>query len=160
MKRQAFQPGEIRAESSSSADNDIDVSNLQEEINMEKEYKVNGKVTYPQGAASRTTYTLIDDVGNMINLNADTDTDFDYGDAVVMSITKKDATASTTVDPVTGSVTISDTTANAENTATTTDTAPTDTAENTTATDTAKSDATTTADTTDTQAASTETEAD
>ena len=72
---------------------------------MQKEYKVNGKVTYPQGAASRTTYTLIDDVGNMINLNADTDTDFDYGDAVVMTITKKsgvkaDASeAPTTVDP-------------------------------------------------------------
>lgn len=46
---------------------------------MKKEYKVNGKVTYPQGVASRTTYTLIDDVGNMINLNADIDTEFDYG---------------------------------------------------------------------------------
>ena len=39
---------------------------------MKKEYKVNGKVTYPQGVVSRTTYTLIDDVGNMINLNTDT----------------------------------------------------------------------------------------
>ena len=78
---------------------------------MKKEFKVNGKVTYPQGAASRTTYTLIDDVGNMINLNADTDTDFDYGDAVVMTVTKKGeakadtSEATTTVDPVTGSVT-------------------------------------------------------
>lgn len=110
---------------------------------MKKEFKVNGKVTYPQGAASRTTYTLIDDVGNMINLNADTDTDFDYGDAVVMTITKKNAQISTAVDPVTGSVT----------TGNTTTTAPTDTA----STDTVKSDATTTADTTetDTQTAST-----
>lgn len=77
---------------------------------MKKEFKVNGKVTYPQGAASRTTYTLIDDVGNMINLNADTDTDFDYGDAVVMTITKKNAQISTTVDPATGSVTTGNTT--------------------------------------------------
>jgi hypothetical protein len=44
---------------------------------MKKEFKVNGKVTYPQGAASRTTYTLIDDTGNMITLNADTNTDFE-----------------------------------------------------------------------------------
>lgn len=121
---------------------------------MKKEFKVNGKVTYPQGAASRTTYTLIDDVGNMINLNADTDTDFDYGDAVVMTITKKNAQISTTVDPVTGSVT----------TGNTTTTAPTDTATDTASTDTAKSDATTATDTatTDAQAASstaTETEA-
>jgi hypothetical protein len=115
---------------------------------MKKEFKVNGKVTYPQGAASRTTYTLIDDVGNMINLNADTDTDFDYGDAVVMTITKKNAQISTTVDPVTGSVTAGNTTT----------TAKTDTSA-----DTAKSDAATTADATttndttdaDTQAAST-----
>lgn len=28
---------------------------------MKKEFKVNGKVTYPQGVASRTTYTLIGD---------------------------------------------------------------------------------------------------
>lgn len=114
---------------------------------MKKEYKVNGKVTYPQGVVSRTTYTLIDDVGNMINLNADTDTDFDYGDAVIMTLTKKsggkaDASETpTTVDPVSGSVT-------------------TDTA----STDTAKPDATTTADTTDTDtqaapAAATESEA-
>ena len=118
---------------------------------MKKEFKVNGKVTYPQGAASRTTYTLIDDVGNMINLNADTDTDFDYGDAVIMTITKKsgvkaDASETpTTVDPVTGSV-------------------ATDTTANTASTDTAKSDATTAADTTDTgtqtaPTATTETEA-
>lgn len=112
---------------------------------MKKEFKVNGKVTYPQGAASRTTYTLIDDVGNMINLNADTDTDFDYGDAVVMTIIKKAATAPTTVDPVTGSVTAGDTTT----------TAKTDTSA-----DTVKSDATTATDTatTDAQAASTATE--
>ena len=122
---------------------------------MKKEFKVNGKVTYPQGAASRTTYTLIDDVGTMINLNADTDTDFDYGDAVIMTLTKKSGVkadiseAPTTVDPVTGSVT-------KDNTATT---ATTDTTADTASTNTANPDATTTADTTDTQAASTETEA-
>lgn len=44
---------------------------------MKKEFTVNGKVTYPQGTASRTTYTLIDDAGNMITLNADTNTDFE-----------------------------------------------------------------------------------
>ena len=83
---------------------------------MKKEFKVNGKVTYPQGVVSRTTYTLIDDVGNMINLNADIDTEFDYGDAVIMAITKNrgvkaDASeAPTTVDPVTGSVTTGNTT--------------------------------------------------
>lgn len=33
---------------------------------MKKEFKVNGKVTYPQGTTSRTTYTLIDSTGNMI----------------------------------------------------------------------------------------------
>lgn len=94
---------------------------------MKKEFKVNGKVTYPQGAASRTTYTLIDDVGNMINLNADTDTDFDYGDAVIMTLTKKsgvkaDASeAPTAVDPVSGSVT-TDNTATTATTADTTDT--------------------------------------
>lgn len=110
---------------------------------MKKEYKVNGKVTYPQGVVSRTTYTLIDDVGNMINLNADTDTDFDYGDAVIMTLTKKsggkaDASeAPTTVDPVSGSVT----TDNTATTATTADTA---------SPDTAKTDATTTADISDT----------
>lgn len=82
---------------------------------MKKEFKVNGKVTYPQGVVSRTTYTLIDDVGNMINLNADIDTEFDYGDAVIMALTKKsgvkaDASeAPTTVDPVTGSVTTGNT---------------------------------------------------
>lgn len=124
---------------------------------MKKEFKVNGKVTYPQGAASRTTYTLIDDVGNMINLNVDTDTDFDYGDAVVMTVTKKGevkvdtSAAPTTVDPVTGSVTTGDT--------------PT-TAKTDTSADTVKSDATTTVDATtttdtataDAQAASTATE--
>lgn len=125
---------------------------------MKKEFKVNGKVTYPQGTASRTTYTLIDDVGNMINLNADTDTDFDYGDAVVMTIAKKNAQISTTVDPVTGSVTTDNATANTENTATTADTAATtDTTADTATPNTAESDATTTADTTDidNQAAST-----
>nr|DAY77180.1 MAG TPA: hypothetical protein [Caudoviricetes sp.] len=110
---------------------------------MKKEYKVNGKVTYPQGMASRTTYTLIDDVGNMINLNADIDTEFDYGDAVIMTLTKKSGVkadtseAPTTVDPVTGSVT-------ADYTATT------DTSADIASTDTANPDATTTADTTDT----------
>lgn len=110
---------------------------------MKKEYKVNGKVTYPQGVASRTTYTLIDDVGNMINLNADIDTDFDYGDAVIMTLTKKSGVkadtseAPTTVDPVTGSVT-------------TDNTVTTDTTADTASTDTAKPDATTAADTTDT----------
>lgn len=124
---------------------------------MKKEYKVNGKVTYPQGMASRTTYTLIDDVGNMINLNADIDTEFDYGDAVIMTITKKNrvkadtSEAPTTVDTVTGSVT-------------TDNTATTDTTSDTASTDTAKPDATTTADTTDTgtqtaPTAATETEA-
>ncbi|WP_370852092.1 hypothetical protein [Megasphaera elsdenii] len=117
---------------------------------MKKEFKVNGKVTYPQGVASRTTYTLIDDVGNMINLNADIDTDFDYGDAVILTVTKKGeakadtSEAPTTVDPVTGSVTAGDTTT----------TAKTDTSA-----DTDKSDAATTADATtataDSQAAST-----
>lgn len=108
---------------------------------MKKEFKVNGKVTYPQGAASRTTYTLIDDVGNMINLNADTDTDFDYGDAVVMTVTKKGEAkadtneALTTVDPVTGSVTAGNTTT---------------TAKMDTSADTVKSDAATTADATTT----------
>lgn len=119
---------------------------------MKKEFKVNGKVTYPQGVASRTTYTLIDDVGNMINLNADTDTDFDYGDAVVMTITKKNAQISTTVDPVTGSVTTGDTTT----------TAKTDTSADTVKSDaTTAADATTTADTaaTDTTSTTTETEA-
>lgn len=105
---------------------------------MKKEFKVNGKVTYPQGVASRTTYTLIDDVGNMINLNADTDTDFDYGDAVVMTIIKKNAQISAKVDPVTGSVTTNNATANTENTATTADTAKSDA---TTTTDTATADA-------------------
>lgn len=126
---------------------------------MKKEFKVNGKVTYPQGAASRTTYTLIDDVGNMINLNADTDTDFDYGDAVILTVTKKGEAkadtneAPTAVDPVTGSVTAGNTTTTA-----TTDTSA----------DTVKSDAATTADattttdttaTTDTTSTTTETEA-
>ncbi len=119
---------------------------------MKKEFKVNGKVTYPQGAASRTTYTLIDDVGNMITLYADTDTDFDYGDDVVMNLEKK-STASGVSDSVTGSVTTGDTTT----------TAPTDT----TSTDTDKSDATTAADATttadtaatDTTSTTTETEA-
>ena len=126
---------------------------------MKKEFKVNGKVTYPQGAASRTTYTLIDDAGTMVNLNADTDTDFDYGDAVVMTVTKKcgvkadTSEATTTVDPVTGSVTAGNTTTTAP-TDTVTDAAKSDA---TTTADAAKSDATTTADTTgtDTQAAST-----
>lgn len=133
---------------------------------MKKEFKVNGKVTYPQGAASRTVYTLIDDVGNMISLNADSDTDFDYGDAVVMTIAKKNAQISTTVDPVTGSVTTDNATANTENTATTADTAATtDTTADTATLNTAKSGAAITADTTDTgtQAASTaatETEAE
>lgn len=72
---------------------------------MEKEFKVNGKVTYPQGTSSRTTYTLIDNAGNMITLNADTNTDFDYGDAVVMTLEKKSATT-TTADNVSGSVLI------------------------------------------------------
>lgn len=74
---------------------------------MKKEFKVNGKVTYPQGAASRTTYTLIDDAGNMITLNADTDTDFDYGDAVVMDLEKKN-TLTAAVDNVSGSVILED----------------------------------------------------
>ena len=123
---------------------------------MKKEYKVNGKVTYPQGMVSRTTYTLIDDVGNMINLNADIDTDFDYGDAVIMILTKKNGVKATsekptTVDPISGSVT-------------TDNTATTDTTADTASMDTAKPDATTTADTTDTgtqtaAAAATETEA-
>lgn len=121
---------------------------------MKKEFKVNGKVTYPQGAASRTTYTLIDDAGTMINLNADTDTDFDYGDAVILTVAKKGevkadtSAAPTTVDPVTGSVTVG-------NTATT---AKMDTSADTVKSDaTTTVDATTTADTTgtDTQAAST-----
>lgn len=83
---------------------------------MKKEFKVNGKVTYPQGTTSRTTYTLIDSTGNMITLAATTDTDFDYGDAVIMTITKKsgvkaDASETpTTVDPVTGSVATDNTT--------------------------------------------------
>lgn len=124
---------------------------------MKKEFKVNGKVTYPQGAASRTTYNLIDDVGNMINLNADTDTDFDYGDAVVMTVNKKGeakadtSEATTPVDPVTGSVTAGNTTT----------TAKMDTSADTVKSDaTTTVDATTTADTTgtDTQAASTATE--
>lgn len=112
---------------------------------MKKEFKVNGKVTYPQGVVSRTTYTLIDDVGNMINLNADTDTDFDYGDAVIMTLTKKSggkadtSEAPTTVDPVSGSVTTN--TASTATTGTTADTA---------STNTAKPDAATAADTTDT----------
>lgn len=123
---------------------------------MKKGFKVNGKVTYPQGAASRTTYTLIDDVGNMINLNADIDTDFDYGDAVIMTLTKKsgvkaDTSAPTTVDPVSGSVTPDKT-------------ATTDTTADTASTDTAKPDSDTAADTTDTgtqtaPTAATETEA-
>lgn len=113
---------------------------------MKKEFKVNGKVTYPQGTTSRTAYTLIDSTGNMITLAATTDTDFDYGDDVVMDLEKKDVVV-TTADNVSGSVTTSTATA----------TASTDTA-----TDTTAADATTTADTaaTDTTSTTTETEAE
>lgn len=77
---------------------------------MKKEFKVNGKVTYPQGTTSRTTYTLINNTGNMITLAATTDTDFDYGDDVVMDLEKKDVVV-TTADNVSGSVTTSTATA-------------------------------------------------
>lgn len=82
---------------------------------MKKEFKVNGKVTYPQGITSRTTYTFIDDAGNMITLNADTDTDFAYGDAVVMDLEKKNTlTAAETTTDTTTTTTDTDTTKEAD----------------------------------------------
>ena len=132
---------------------------------MKKEFKVNGKVTYPQGTSSRTTYTLLDDAGNMITLNAETNTDFDYGDAVVMTLEKKNTTT-TAADNVSGSVLIPasgvksgvSTTSDKENCVGVVDSSTT-ISDNTSASTTA--DATTTADTaaTDTTSTTTETEA-
>lgn len=126
---------------------------------MQKEFKVIGKVTYPQTLNPHTTYTIMDtEVSGMIlSLDSPKDDEFDYGDAVIMTLTKKsgvkvDASETpTAVDPVTGSVT-------------TDNTATTDTTADTASTDTAKPDAATTADTTDTgtqtaPTAATETEA-
>lgn len=121
---------------------------------MKKEFKVNGKVTYPQGTTSRTTYTLIDSTGNMITLAATTDTDFDYGDDVVMDLEKKDVVV-TTADNVSGSVTTSTATASTtedsgktSDTTAATKTSDSTAAETTTDTTTTTTDSTTCTDTT------------
>lgn len=129
---------------------------------MQKNFKVIGKVTYPQTLNSHTTYTVMDTEGSgmILSLDSPKDDEFDYGDAVIMTLTKKNGVkadtseATTTVDPVTGFVTTDSTAA----------TATTDTTADTASPDTAKSDAATTADTTDTDTqdvltAATETEA-
>lgn len=123
---------------------------------MQKEFKVIGKVTYPQTINAHTTYTIMDTEGSgmILSLDSPKDDEFDYGDAVILTVTKKGEAkadtneAPTAVDPVTGSVTAGNTTT----------TAKMDTSADTVKSDaTTTVDATTTADTTgtDTQAAST-----
>ena len=118
---------------------------------MQKECKVIGKVTYPQTLNSHTTYTIMDTEGSgmILSLDSSKDDEFDYGDAVILTVTKKEevkadtSTTSTTVDPVTGSVTTADTT-NTVSSDTATTTASTDATTDITASiNTASADTTT-----------------
>lgn len=58
---------------------------------MQKEFKVIGKVTYPQTLNSHTTYTIMDTEGSgmILSLDSPKDDEFDYGDAVILTVTKK-----------------------------------------------------------------------
>ena len=104
---------------------------------MQKEFKVIGKVTYPQTINSHTTYTVMDTEGSnmMLSLDSPSDSEFDYGDAVILTVTKKEAAkvdtsaASTTVNPVSSTVTDA---AKNDTSDTTADTAKSDTSVTTT----------------------------
>lgn len=67
---------------------------------MQKEFKVIGKVTYPQTINSHTTYTVMDTEGsNMIlSLDSPSDSEFDYGDAVILTVTKKETPETTSIE--------------------------------------------------------------
>ncbi|WP_101913352.1 betaine-aldehyde dehydrogenase [Megasphaera vaginalis (ex Bordigoni et al. 2020)] len=64
---------------------------------MEKRYICNGKMTYPNGGESSTQYAFTSTQdGVMITINDPNDMLFDYGDHVILAVTKAPAEDSST----------------------------------------------------------------
>lgn len=72
---------------------------------MQKEFIVNGKVTYPQSSGALTTFTFISQLdGDMFSIktaSADDVAELNYGDTVIVTIAQKSSVQEATPDTTT-----------------------------------------------------------